>query len=261
MRGFEYTAAALAAALTVAAMPAMAQTPDPSTAATAVDANAMAALVRMGAYLRTLKSFEVKATTSTEYVLADGQKSARDGSTHLVARMPDRLRINVTSDRQDRLYLYNGKEFTLFAQRLGYYAVVPAPATVRQVADQLYDKYGIAVPLEDLFLWGSPGWSTSAISAASDLGPSQIDGTTCQHYGFRQDGLDWQIWIQKGDSPLPRKLLMTTTTDAARPQHTAVYAWNLAPSFNDAAFTFVPPSDAHKIVLAEQDAASANASK
>ena len=90
-----------------------------------------------------------------------------------------------------------------------------------------------------------------------DLGPSAVEGTTCQHYAFRQDDIDWQIWIQKGEYPLPRKLVITTKTDEARPQHTAVYTWNLAPSFNDAAFTFDPPAGAGKVVLAEIKAAAA----
>jgi hypothetical protein len=113
------------------------------------------------------------------------------------------------------------------------------------------------VPLADLFRWGSPSFSTAAITGASDLGPSAVLGTTCQHYAFRQDDIDWQIWIQKGDNPLPRKLVITTKTDEARPQTSAVYTWNLAPSFNDATFTFDPPADAGKVVLAEIKAAAA----
>ena len=44
-------------------------------------------------------------------------------------------------------------------------------------------------------------------------------------------------------------LVLTATADEARPTHTSVMTWNLAPWFNDAAFTFDPPSDAHKINL------------
>ena len=52
------------------------------------------------------------------------------------------------------------------------------------------------------------------------LGLSDVGGITCEHYAFRQPGLDWQVWIQLGDHPLPKKLVLTTTTDDARPQHT-----------------------------------------
>ncbi len=44
--------------------------------------------------------------------------------------------------------------------------------------------------------------------------------------------------------------MITTRSDEARPQHTAVYTWNLAPSFNDAAFTFDPPAGAGRVILA-----------
>ena len=83
-----------------------------------------------------------------------------------------------------------------------------------------------------------------------DIGPSEVGGTSCQHYAFRQADVDYQIWIQKGDFPLPRQVVITTTYDDAKPRHSATYTWNLAPSFNDAAFTFTAPTDARKIVLA-----------
>jgi hypothetical protein len=47
----------------------------------------------------------------------------------------------------------------------------------------------------------------------------------------------------------------TTTTDEARPQFTAEYEWNLAPSFSDSAFTFAAPPDARRIVFAADRAA------
>jgi len=50
--------------------------------------------------------------------------------------------------------------------------------------------------------------------------------------------------------------VITTKTDEARPQHTAEYTWNLAPSFNDAAFVFDPPEGAGKVVLAKAAAAA-----
>jgi hypothetical protein len=91
----------------------------------------------------------------------------------------------------------------------------------------------------------------SALRGAKNIGPSTIDDVTCQHYAFRQDGLDWQVWIQNGAYPLPLKIVVTTLTDDARPQHMAVYSWNLAPSFNDAAFAVQPPGDFKKIAMAE----------
>ena len=237
-------------ALAGAAVPALAQQPP------AVEPGAMAALQSMGTYLRTLKSFQVEVLTTDEDVLDDGQKIQYSGITTILARMPNGLRAEVANDRHERMYLYDGKSFTLFAKRLNYYATVPAPPTIGELASTLDEKYDVTVPIVDLFRWGGPNWSTEGIKGAMDVGASVVLGTTCEQYAFRQDDIDWQIWIQKGDYPLPRKLVITTKTDEARPQHTAVYVWNLAPSFNDAAFVFDPPEGAGKVVLAKAAAAA-----
>ena len=241
------TQAALAIALALMATSASAQQPAP---VPAVDPAAIKALDGMSAYLRTLKTYYVEAATATDDVLADGQTDQSTGKTVIVVQMPNKLFAETSSDRQSRTYVYDGKTFTLYARRAGYYATVPAPATLRELVDVLSDKYGIELPLTDLFLWGAPGWGTGEITAAVDLGPAEVAGTTCQHYAFRQPGADWQIWIQKGDFPLPRRLVITTTDDDAKPRHMVNYTWNLAPSVNDAAFTFTAPKGANKIVLA-----------
>jgi len=217
----------------------------------AVDPDALSALTRMGAYLRTLKSFEVEAATTREEVLDSGEKLQFTGATHAVAQPPDRLRLETESDRQEREYIYDGKHFTLWAPRLNYYATITAPSTIGKLADDLEERYAIEMPLVDLFRWGAPGRKAETLTGASDIGPGQIGGTNCEHFAFRQEGLDWQVWIQKGGFPLPRKLVLTDLTDDARPQTTAVYTWNLAPAVNEKAFVFEAPSDARQIVIAE----------
>lgn len=221
-----------------------------------IDPAAMSALDQMGTYLRSLKDFQVTATVTSEDVLSDGEKLTYTHTTNVLASSQNKVRIETQGDQKSRLILYDGKKFTFFARRAGYYATVDAPPTIGELIDVASEKYGIDIPLLDLFLWGGPRASTKEITEASDFGPSDVGGITCEHYAFRQPGLDWQVWIQLGDHPLPKKLVLTTTTDDARPQHTSVLTWNLAPSYNDATFVFDPPSDAQKIVFADEKAAT-----
>jgi hypothetical protein len=218
----------------------------------AIGPAAMEALNKMGAYLRTLKDFEVKAAITSEDVLDDGEKLQFAHTTTILAVLPNRLRADINGDRKSRLLLYDGKSFTFYARRVGFYATADAPPTIVELNEVAREKYGIEIPLVDLFLWGGPHATTNEITEATDVGPGDIEGVTCEHYAYRQPGLDWQVWIQLGDHPLPRKLVLTTLTDDARPQHTSVLTWNLAPSYNDAAFVFDPPEDAHKIVFAQK---------
>jgi hypothetical protein len=229
-----------------------AQTKAPASHATsdAINQDAIDALNSMGNYLRTLKSFQIHAVTTKDDVLDDGQLIQFDTHVDMLARMPDRLRVAIVNARQDRMYFYDGKTFTLYAKRVNYYASMPAPPTVGKLASELSDKWGMELPLEDLFYWGGPQSKVSEIKGAIDVGVAEVGGVTCEHYAFRQPGLDWQIWIQQGDFPLPRKLVITTLSDEARPQYSSVIDWNLAPSFNEAAFQFEPPSNAQKITFA-----------
>jgi hypothetical protein len=223
-----------------------------------VDPAAIAALNKMGSYLRSLKAYEVKATTTQDDVLSTGQKAQFTGTQDLLIRQPNGLRGEVSTGAQHRLWFYDGKNFTLYADGVGYYATVPAPSTLQALADTLHKKFAIEMPLRDLTLWGTDRASTKGIRSAVDLGPAEVEGTTVQHYAFRQDAVDWQIWIQNGDYPLPRKLVITTTDDDARPDYSAVLTWNLAPSFNNEAFVFYPPPSAKRIVIARVDSVAAN---
>jgi hypothetical protein len=132
---------------------------------------------------------------------------------------------------------------------VNYYATVPAPATTGQLVDKVYNEYGIEIPLVDLFKWGTDESAISKITSALDVGPSTVQGITCEHYAFRQEGLDWQIWMQLGDYPLPRRFVIRTFTDDARPVHSSNLVWNLAPSYNESTFAFDPPAGALRIPL------------
>jgi hypothetical protein len=226
-----------------------------------LDRSALAELERMGNYLRTLKAFQLKADVVTEDVRTDGQKVQVIRAVDLVAKRPNRLFAEVKNDRQRRLFFYDGSQFTMFAPRSMLYATVPAPSTIEKLADELEDKYDLMLPLVDLFRWGTPEGNVRAITSAIDLGPSAINGVTCEQYGFRQDGIDWQLWIQRGEQPLPCRVVITTLTDDARPQHTATYTWNLAPSYDDDTFVFRTPTDAKRIPLAEVQQAVASSTQ
>jgi hypothetical protein len=60
--------------------------------------------------------------------------------------------------------------------------------------------------------------------------------------------VDWQIWIQEGKQPLPRKIVITTRDMANAPQFSVVITrWNLAPAFDESVFTFKPSKEAKKV--------------
>jgi hypothetical protein len=161
------------------------------------------------------------------------------------------LWVEVSSDRKQRQFFYDGTTVTLYGQRVKYYASFPAPPTIRDMLEVAAQRYGVEVPLADLFFWGTDKAHPEAITVATYIGPSRIRGVTCDHYAFRQEDIDWQVWIEQGATPVPRKLVITTRGEEQQPQYSAVLEWNLAPTLDDSLFTFVPPAEAHKIVFQE----------
>jgi hypothetical protein len=219
-----------------------------------IDPAAIDTVKKMGTYLRSLKVFQVEGDITHDDVLDDGLIIQSSSKVDMLAAKPNRLRAEVTSDDKHRLYLYDGKTFSAWGKLNNYYATVAAPPTIPELFKQVQEKFDIELPLIDLFKWGTNEDDINKIQTAIDAGPTTVEGVTCEQYAFHQEGVDWQIWIQLGDYPLPRRLVITTLTDEARPQHTITMTWNLAPSFNDAAFVFDPPPDARRILFEGQTA-------
>src|SRR5271155_2831212 len=62
-----------------------------------IDPDAMAALDKMGAELRSHQTFVLKSDITNEDVLGDGQKLQYQSNVEMQARRPDRFRIEATS--------------------------------------------------------------------------------------------------------------------------------------------------------------------
>jgi hypothetical protein len=209
-----------------------------------VDPASVQALKDMGAHLQTLKRFRVSTELSGERVLADGQKLQHSASATMDVARPDRLRATMRSPRSQRVLYFDGTNATLYTPALKVYSTVEVNDTLAGLVERLENRFGIEVPLSDLFVWGTPAAPLDKIESAMNAGQDFIGDELCDHYAFRQGQVDWQIWISTGPKPLPRKLVITNRADEARPQSVSTIAWNLTPGFNDAVFRFVPPPGA-----------------
>ena len=142
----------------------------------------------MGAYLRSLKTFTVNADVTVEEVLDSGQKVENANTVEIAARRPDKLRVYTTSAERSRKIYYDGKTVTIFGEKLGYYGSFPAPATLGETVEVAAKKYGLEVPLADLFLMGTDKFDTKSITEAIYVGPQLIGGVLCDQLAFRQPG-------------------------------------------------------------------------
>jgi hypothetical protein len=218
--------------------------------APAVEPEALQALQRMSAYLGTLSNFTVKIDADIDVVTDDGERVQLDEQVVYKVRRPTGMVVETTSPRRERHVIYDGKQLTVYAPRQGFYATVGAPPTIRETLDAVADQYGITLPLVDLLRWSEPdSYRPSMLKAGYHVGPAMVDGVETDHYAFREGDLDWQIWIEKGDKPVPRKVVIVDNIDDARPAYSGRLTWNPAPQFTAQDFAFKPGKDAKAIVL------------
>lgn len=188
-------------------------TPEAQPVTQAVDTKAVAAVKAMGAYLRTLHDFTVQSETIKDEVLDSGQKLQFGSRVTFNVHGPNNLRVDADSDRQTRQMYYDGKTFTLYSPVLNYYSQVPALPPPPSCWPWSRERYGIDIPLVDLIYWGSDQAGGRSLTEAMAVGPARIGTVLCDQYAFRQEGVDWQVWIEQEtnrcrenwSSPLSRK--------------------------------------------------------
>src|SRR5262247_4746472 len=198
-------------AILLAAPSTYAQTP-PAVAApaagTAVDQASIQALRDMGAFLQTLKRFWVSTELTGERVLADGQKLQHTATANMDVERPNKLRALMHSARSERELIYDGKTVTLYTPAQKYYSTVGFSGDLGALVDRLEERYGVQLPLQDLFRFGTPDAPLDTIESAMNAGQDLVGSDVCDHYAFRQGTLDWQLWIKTGSKPLPRKIVI-----------------------------------------------------
>jgi hypothetical protein len=244
-------------AIALAAPGIHAQTPSAGAAKPAtgaVDPASIQALRDMGAHLQTLKRFRVSTEFTGERVLKDGQKLQHAAKADLHVARPSKLRARMSSARSERELIYDGKTVTVYSPAQKYYSTIEFAETIGALIERLEERYGVELPLADLFRWGTPAAPLDKIESAMNAGQDFIGKDLCDHYAFRQGRIDWQIWITAGAKPLPRKVVIANRADEARPQSVSLITWNLKPAFEDSVFRFTPPQGAKKIDIVERKA-------
>jgi len=221
-----------------------------------VTPEAIAALKRMSDFLGSLQTFELTANSTLDLVTVNSQKLQMDGTVRYKVKKPG-IFIDFQSDLKTRQFFYDGRNFTIYAPKLGFYATMPAPPTNKEFLKAVYDKTGVELPLEDLFRWNDGDDSDiTALTSGFSVGAATIDGVATEHWAFRRADYDWEVWIEKGDRPVPRKLVIIDRTDPERPTYTARLSWTLNPPLAASDFTFTPTADSKKIHLATLEEAS-----
>ena len=161
---------------------------------------------------------------------------------------PDKLFGEDEGDTANSLFYYDGKTVTVYDRGQKTYAVEKMPDTIDAMLDDLHERFDTDQPLARLPVCRPVQGCSRRTSERHVCGPALCGQGGVPSPRFPTAGVDWQIWIDAGDQPVPRKLLITFKQEADQPQYTAlIHRWDVNPKLNDELFQFQPPEGVRKV--------------
>ena len=203
-------------------------------------------------------SFASTPTRRSRFVLPTGQKLQYGQRVVITVRDRTGCAPSGSGEVINQTFYYDGKTLTVDLPDQRYYATSPAPPTIEAMLDFARDKLDIIAPGSDLIYKDAFALLTQDLTSAFVVGKAVVGGVPCDHLAFRNAEVDWQIWVQEGAKPLPRKFIVTSKRIPESPQFVVVLSkWDAAPKITDATFRFVPPKSSRQIDFLQPPAAAA----
>jgi hypothetical protein len=222
-----------------------------------ISEEASAAVAQMGKTL-SADQFSFQARTLRAYADSNGQPLHIAHSVKVTVRRPDKLLIEVSGDDGSNKLLYNGKAVVLFGVEAKQYSTVLAPNTIQGMMKEVMGRLGVDFPLAD-FLTDNPGKSfLLGVTSGREVNTVTIDGVPVRHLLFVQPpGIELELWLEKNDQALPRRLIVTYRTLPDQPSYIAEFSdWNFSVHPTDADFEFTAPAGAKQVELKRASAAT-----
>jgi hypothetical protein len=212
--------------------------------------DSVALLKAMTDYTTAQKSISATFDSDIEVITPELQKIQFTSSGQLKLARPDKLRVRRTGGYADVDLVYDGKTVSLYGNNAKAYVQADLAGTVDQLVDAIQERTGAAMSGTDLLVSNAFDLLTSDVEVGEHVGQGVVDGVECEHLAFRGHDTDWQIWIQTGAQPIPRKYVITSKTLAGAPQYTLrIKEWKTDPIADADAFAFKPPEGAAKVSL------------
>jgi hypothetical protein len=207
-------------------------------------------LHHMSNYLKAASEFSFRTEVNYDQVLKTGQKILYGRQSEISMRRPDRLHVLVNGDLIDQRMWYDGKTFTLMDLWDNGYAEIDAPPKIDEALDFMAREYGISSPVADVLYRDPYAVLTENVLTGIYIGRPVVRGVPTHHLAFTQENIDWQLWIEDGAQPVPRKAVITYKNVTSSPQFTVWLSdWNFTPNLADSLFEFFPPEGAHRVEI------------
>ena len=209
---------------------------------------ALSILKAMSDYVGGQSTIELSFDSAIEVITPELEKIQFTNSGEALLQRPDKLRAHRKGGYSEVALFFDGKSVSVFSESMNSYAQFDGPATTDQLFEALRAGHGVALPGADLLMSNAYDLLAADVMEARHVGRGVVDGRDCEHLAFRNFDTDWQLWVEAGDRPVPRKMVITSKTLNGAPQYTLrVKEWKTGVSPKPGAFSFVPPDGAERL--------------
>ncbi|MBL8800027.1 MAG: DUF2092 domain-containing protein [Planctomycetia bacterium] len=217
----------------------------------AVEATARQHYGVMRKYLDSLPAYSLELDRSYEEVLDDaGRKIFLAEIGHILLARPNRVRSQFDSDRGGSLLCFDGRTVNIVHYLRKAWAEFELNGNLKQLAEFMAERFSIALPLADLLAADTHLLNLDEAERGDYVGVHLVENVRCHHLAIEQPKVNWQIWIDAGERPWPRKLVIDFKTDLGRPISLTVFRnWIANPPIDDDSFKFVPPEGIPKTMI------------
>ena len=200
------------------------------------------------AFLASVPRFSFEAEETFDEVFERAPRLQLTNVRRFLVDKPQRMSTQAEGDTLYRAVWFDGQHIWALNKEENTYTTLDEPPTLDAALDLLETKYDVDVPLTD-FVYSDPyAVLSEGLLYGEYLGIHQAAGVDCHHLAFSQATIDWQLWIDAGDKPLPRKLVISYRDELGVPQYFAVIRkWDLNPAIPAGAFRFEPPQGATRV--------------
>jgi hypothetical protein len=130
----------------------------------------------------------------------------------------------------DAEFIFDGEMLTLHGKRNNVYAQLGISGTIDDAIRAYELETGIPAPGADLLFADPHAILSTGVENGTYLGTTYVNGIECHHLAFREDRVDWQLWVQSGDRPLPMKYVITSKWEYYPYQKIAVRLFGQIPT-------------------------------
>ena len=212
------------------------------------NAKAIEVLKHMAAFKSSQDEVIIKGVTFTDARVGAGLMVANAEEVSVSIKRPGSMLITSADGEATKGFYFHDGLFTFFNSATRLYGQADIPKDIEAAMEFALDELGVEAPLLDLiYKDASTHLLTSGETVLYLTDKARVGNTDCHHLAIRGAEVDVQLWVEEGDRPVTRRLMITSKWEGGSPRFVADLDWDTNPEFKPGFFEFKAPDGAEKI--------------